>query len=197
MTKLETRQYHRDRIIHAWYPSVDPLWHQTAEDGSDVRVYPMREKFVLLAFLGTAGKPAQHVIYRRLEDAQRVAEEIIGGRAAHAERKASERAARQAFRTTLQVGSVLTSSWGYDQTNIDFYEVVGVSPSRQSVTIRPIAQRSVPDQWMQGTCWPLAGEYTGPESTHRVGEGESVKVRDWGVWARPWKGELRRWTAYA
>jgi len=40
-----------------------------------------------------------------------------------------------------QVGDVLVSSWGYDQTNIDFYRVVSLTASGKSVRIVPVAQR--------------------------------------------------------
>ena len=42
-----------------------------------------------------------------------------------------------------RVGDVLVSSWGYDQTNIDFWCVVGLTASRKSVRIMPVAQRVV------------------------------------------------------
>lgn len=38
-----------------------------------------------------------------------------------------------------EVGSVLYSSWGYDQTNVDFYQVVRVSAS--SVWVVPMSQK--------------------------------------------------------
>jgi hypothetical protein len=40
-----------------------------------------------------------------------------------------------------QVGDVLVSSWGYDQTNVDFYRVVSLTASGKSVRIVPVAQR--------------------------------------------------------
>ena len=42
-----------------------------------------------------------------------------------------------------QVGDILVSSWGYDQTNIDFWCVVGLTKSGKSVRIMPVAQRVV------------------------------------------------------
>ena len=39
-----------------------------------------------------------------------------------------------------EVGDVLVSSWGYDQTNIDFWRVVGLTASGKSVRIVPVAQ---------------------------------------------------------
>lgn len=43
----------------------------------------------------------------------------------------------------VEVGDIFASSWGYDQTNVDFYEVVGVTPSGKSVRIVPIAKEVV------------------------------------------------------
>ena len=42
-----------------------------------------------------------------------------------------------------EVGDVLVSSWGYDQTNIDFWRVVGLTASGKSVRIVPAGQRVV------------------------------------------------------
>ena len=41
----------------------------------------------------------------------------------------------------IQVGDIFYSSWGYDQTNVDFYQVVGLTGA--SVKVRQVAQRTV------------------------------------------------------
>lgn len=43
----------------------------------------------------------------------------------------------------VKVGDIFASSWGYDQTNVDFYEVVGVTPSGKSVRIVSIGKEIV------------------------------------------------------
>lgn len=43
----------------------------------------------------------------------------------------------------IKVGAIFYESWGYDQTNIDFFQVVRVSPSGKTVWIKPIQQRMV------------------------------------------------------
>lgn len=43
----------------------------------------------------------------------------------------------------VEVGDIFAASWGYDQTNVDFYEVVGVTASGKSVRIVPIASEVV------------------------------------------------------
>tara|TARA_Y100000310_G_scaffold307482_1_gene349605 strand:- start:5450 stop:5830 length:381 start_codon:yes stop_codon:yes gene_type:complete len=79
------------------------------------------------------------------------------------------------FAAKLEPGTVLVNSWGYDQTNIDFYEVV--SKTKASVKIRPIGSEEVEDSRlaMQGTCRPVRGQYTGDTQTRRIGPGY-VKV---------------------
>lgn len=36
----------------------------------------------------------------------------------------------------MKIGDFLVASWGYDQTNIDFYKIVGITPSGKSVKIQ-------------------------------------------------------------
>ena len=43
----------------------------------------------------------------------------------------------------VEVGDIFAASWGYDQTNVDFYEVVSVTASGKSVRIVPIASEVV------------------------------------------------------
>jgi len=45
----------------------------------------------------------------------------------------------------IKVGDHFVASWGYDQTNIDFYEVVGFTPSGKSVRLREVHQRWLDD----------------------------------------------------
>jgi len=42
-----------------------------------------------------------------------------------------------------EVGDVVATTWGYDQTNVAFYRVVGLTPSGKSVRIVPAGQRVV------------------------------------------------------
>lgn len=181
----------------SYYNREEVTCERTASDGSQALVIERGGLVWGIAWGGKADKPAYHYRYRSREDAVKKAEDFIAGRQQHAELKSARLKERNDFRTTLEVGNVLDASWGYDQTNIDFYEVTAVSPDRRYVTIRPIAQGSVATAWAQGDCWPRTGIYTGPETRHRVLPGDSVKVRDWGVWASLWRGRIRHFTEYA
>jgi len=65
-----------------------------------------------------------------------------------------------------KVGDILYSSWGYDQTNVDFYEVTAVANSM--VEIREVASKIVSEK--QGTAYvtALPGRFVGPPMKKRV-----------------------------
>lgn len=69
----------------------------------------------------------------------------------------------------LTVGTILYSSWGYDQTNIDFYQVVGTTAA--SVRLRPIGKMLAPEQHgapYHDAVLPAKDHFTGEEFIKRV-----------------------------
>jgi hypothetical protein len=177
---------------------VNPAFSESLPDGSLALAYDAPNgKAYGLAFAGTAGPPSYDSASRSLERAIEAARAFLDGRRAHAERVAKRRIERTAYQTNLQVGTVLRSMWGYDQTNVDYYQVVEVSPSRKTVKIRPIAARSVDgEHYMTGSCWPLADHFTGPAKVHRVSQGDCVRLTSYSS-ASPWEPKADHWTAYA
>jgi hypothetical protein len=59
------------------------------------------------------------------------------------DRKAKEKAEREEWTHDLKVGEILYGSWGYDQTNVEYFEVVEVRG--KSVIIRELEQTSISD----------------------------------------------------
>jgi len=80
--------------------------------------------------------------------------------AAERKRQAAETKAK------LQVGSLLVNSWGYDQTNVDFYEVVGRKPA--SVVLRKIAGDLTETGSMCGKTTPRPGIFIGAPFVKRI-----------------------------
>lgn len=100
---------------------------------------------------------------------------------------------------TVQTGDVFISSWGHDQTNIDFYEVVAVTP--KTVRLRAIASRIVdanPER-MTTTVAPRLGAYRGPAFRRaiHVHEGKVLVSLDSCSSARQWDGQPARASHYA
>lgn len=79
--------------------------------------------------------------------------------------EAQEKAAA-AFRESLRVGDILYSSWGWEQTNIDFYQVIAIRGS--AVDLRQLDQRTTEDGYMCGTTVPLPDVFKGKTHTHRL-----------------------------
>ena len=60
---------------------------------------------------------------------------------------------------SLKIGDILCSSWGWEQTNVDFYEVTTL-PSKCFVELRKLSAPISEMGGMQGKTAPLKGEYT-------------------------------------
>lgn len=84
--------------------------------------------------------------------------------------------ARKTVDRKLKAGDILKSSWGYDQTNIDYYlvtELIG----KQSVELVEIGKESIQTESMQGGCIPDPSHIIGEPMVRRVIRGTSVNVK--------------------
>ena len=75
-----------------------------------------------MCFIGKQSKPAWYYGFKTQEQMEKKIQDQIASVKASEKYKA-ERKAEQSKPHTLQVGAILYSSWGYDQTNVDFYKV--------------------------------------------------------------------------
>lgn len=114
---------------------------------------------------------------------------------ASAQALAASRLARASRPRKLEVGHILSASWGYDQTNIDWYQVTALIGSTM-VELRPIATNTTAvTGWASGQCFPVADQFTGPAIRRRA-KGDGVRVDDC-RFATLWNGRAQNWTAYA
>lgn len=99
---------------------------------------------------------------------------------------------------TFVEGAILYTSWGYDQTNIDWYEIV--KRKGAFVWIREIGGRREENGWATGTTLPAPGHFIGPEMRKKVrvykGDENSVRIESYAsAWL--WDGKPKRWSSYA
>ena len=137
-------------------------------------------KFDRFAFRSQAD--ADHEIARFTQRREQVA-------AAGAERRAAAKRPH-----TLAVGDILVSSYGYEQTNVDFYEVV--AEQNRTVTLRELAQEREATGPMSGHAVPRPGHYVGEPIRKRANPRNGVKLAA-GVYAHPWNGSKVYWSNYA
>jgi hypothetical protein len=89
----------------------------------------------------------------------------------------------------LKEGDILVSSWGYNQTNIDFYEVLAVTAA--TATIINIESRKVGESAPYNKVMPVPGKQKRSSSKamrKRVRSDGSVKISSYAN-AYPWEGK--------
>jgi hypothetical protein len=81
------------------------------------------------------------------------------------------------MREQVQVGTIVCRTWGYDQTNVNFWQVI--DRKKGSAVIRPIGAETNPRYGggsMTDEVRPRVGDFTGPERTARISQwGVTVK----------------------
>lgn len=170
----------------------------TTPAGTDLAVWTYEVNGVpyAVAFAGKSNKPVVNHRFRSAEHrASCIAEHAERRRsvaARKAERSATRKAERAALAASLKVGSILSSSWGYDQTNVDFYEVVEIH-GKLGLTIREIAAQVVESKGSQDLVAPVPGRYVG-DPMRKIANDYGVKISSF-AHARPWDGKPEYQTA--
>jgi|GEM_PF-909000 hypothetical protein len=145
--------------------------------------------YYAIAFVGKQSKPIWHHSFgTRAHERDEAIQKLIDSRKARMKVKEEEQAEKRKFSTDLFMGDILYTSWGYDQTNVDWYEVVEVT-GPQSVIIREIgATTRRTDSAGNDYMMPTPGDYIGPEMKKRVSPGNSIKITSF-AYAHKWDGK--------
>ena len=145
-------------------------------------------------FRGRALKAAFRYSFASVEHRERWLADWIKGEAQRIE-EIQKRKAQKKQPHGYQVGDILYSCWGWEQTNINFYEVVAVRGA--VVDIVELHQDRVPTLQMQGWCMPRKGDHKGAvlKSKRPNGYGR-VRIDDVQSAGR-WDGSRMNWSSYA
>lgn len=130
--------------------------------------YEMNGAAYYLILQGNARKPVAHYRARSIESRAKAIADAKASEVSRIESKATRKAQRSTAKDApnpFKVGDVLYHSWGYDQTNVDFVEVVEVLP--RSVRVRTIASREVEGGGaaMSAQVSPVPGSFNVGESS--------------------------------
>lgn len=131
----------------------------------------------LMAFGGRRSKPDWHYRFRTEEGLLQKIKEWADGLRSRAQQNAARKAERSKPHD-IRVGDIFRCSWGYDQTNIDYYECIALKGKRQ-IVIRQIGLQSVETLSLQGECSPVPGSFIGEAMTKTVSTNSdqpSVKI---------------------
>lgn len=75
----------------------------------------------LALFIGNSAKPTSNYYYSTPESREEKINEVVERQREHLADKKEKLDARKAFKPTAKPGDIFVSSWGYEQTNVDFY----------------------------------------------------------------------------
>ena len=176
------------RIAHKRYFYIPEGATLLETECNHVAVYvytDKRERPCALAFHGKAQKPDFHYSFKSEERRAEHIRHYAEGQAATLESKAARKQERNYFEHTLKVGQIMRNSWGYDQTNVDYFQVTKII-SPKMVEIRPISQRTVEATGsMSSRVAPVRDSFHGESMRKRVTVDNAVKIHSWGSWAYP------------
>lgn len=159
---------------------------------------------VMSVWKGRASKPMSNYFYVSVD---KLGEHMLSLMKAADEREAKKNLAKEkkekakAIGHDFHVGQIFYDSWGYEQTNIDFYEVVRTTG--KTVWLKEIAAEKKYTGDMVGTTTAIPKKYISEEMK------KSVLWGDWntknnGFYLKssyggmsPWNGEPKRFSSYA
>ncbi|KKM99528.1 hypothetical protein LCGC14_1146920 [marine sediment metagenome] len=96
-------------------------------------------------------------------------------------------------------GKIISNSWGYEQTNIDFYKII--KRKGEFVTLQPLKsiEKSNGALTMTGTCIPGEPDPKGKTIRRKVhyrdGRESGLAIQSHG-WASLWGGEPEHFSSY-
>jgi len=151
-----------------------------------------------MCFMGKQSKPAWHYGFKTHAALEKYIDQQIESVRLLQERKAKEKAERLKPHS-LKVGDVMVCSWGYDQTNVDFYKVVKLI-GKSMVELRSIRSARVEDSerphGMACEVIPLPNEEYGEPFRKKASSSNRISMTSFSS-ASLWDGkpEYKSWYA--
>ena len=146
------------KLTRDFYISNQKLLKEVGE----VKVYISNdENSNVITAMGFKGKrqmkPTFHYSFKSLERRDKYIEDFFSIYNKRQEIKELEREKRKSFKHSFKVGDIFISSWGYDQTQNEYVQVVGVT--EKSVKVREIGYSYEDNGYMSGTTEPIKDSF--------------------------------------
>jgi len=180
------RESYLPKEVRGTPPNVDP-------QGTDLAIWTYESPNVrtgeplllAIAFAAKQNKPMFHNSFRSEASRQAAIRDAIDSRKRVLEYKQKQLEERRNYQHGIQVGEIYNTSWGYDQTNVDFYEVVEIRG--KDILVREVAKREVSTDKNVTMVAPQQGKYVSGPVRARPTPGGSFKVD--GHNAHKWSGK--------
>lgn len=147
-------------------------------EGTDLAIWTWdsNNRFWGICFAGKQSKPLWYYAFGTEAKRQAEIDRTVAARKSVLKYKQDKLDERKNYKHDYKVGDILYSSWGYDQTNINFYQVVEVLGAM--VSLREVAQKVVREDSSADYVVAVEGKFTGPVLKRKPGVGGSVKVTE-------------------
>jgi len=145
------------------------------DDDNGVLVFANRDKTCVMAFSGKSSKPDFYTRFKTVERAELYVASWHQSKINRAAEKQALRDTKKLFVSPLVLGQIVCSSWGYEQTNVNFYQVTKLV-GKQTVEVREIGCVDHAIESMQGFKVPVPDSFKGEPMRRRVAEHGRVKI---------------------
>lgn len=150
----------------------------------------------VMIYVGKQTKPIANYRFKSNQAREKTIRETFAARQQRTALKTKHRAERKAETHSLQIGHVLQASWGYDQTNVDFYQVTKII-SPKMVELRKIGSTETESTGsMSGKVMPMIDHFIGEPMRKRVGRSGGARI-DSVRYANVWNGKPAYESSYA
>lgn len=134
-----------------------------------------KTRFHAMGYRGRSNKPAWNYVFRTVENMENYISEFFNSVKKHEDLKNQEKERRKNFVPSIKTGDILETCWGYDQTNVEYFQVIGIK--NKTVVLREIGQKEVAGTGpYSGTVTALKDHFIGKEISRRVAPGNSVRI---------------------
>lgn len=147
----------------------------------------------VMVYFGKQKKPTVSGIFRTLAARDEAIARAFKSRQAYLEYKREKREKELAMPRGVEVGDIFYTSWGYEQTNLDFYQVVGLV-GKVTVKLRKIAKDTTEQFRDAGYAVALPGEFVKDEIIRVQMRGGRGSID--GHILTKWDGKPKYWSSY-
>jgi len=187
---LKTREY---MVGQEDYEKVEQTLTNIPED--EVLVLVNKTKLVAIAWSGKRNKPDWNYRFRDKKQMDKYISDYFCKVEMANEYKAEQKLKREnekaEFFESIKVGDIFVDSWGYDQTNVDFYLVT--KKLKASIKIVKIGSKVVATSIGSEKVVPVPDAVIGEEKT-KVPQDGYIRTHSFST-ARLWDGKPRHETA--
>jgi len=187
-----------DRIKARFIPSGMTEYKRSG----DSVIYASPDHLHAIAYRGKAARHEWFYRFTSSEAFDQAVTRFFQSIAENDQRVQDRRQEKARFTTTLKPGDIITESWGYDQTNINFYQVIDVL-GRCTVMIQEINGITTETGFMCGNKVPVPGDFL-PGSVMmkkrvqpgHLSSGERIAIRSYSS-GHKWDGKPEHCSWYA